>query len=124
MSDTQGVLQLFNRTRNTVLASKVEVAGSGGTRTKGLLGRDGLPPGEALWIVPCEAIHTFWMRFAIDVVFIDKQKKVRKISRNIPPWRLSACLTAHSVVEFAAGSVTEDLARQGDQLEFVSETEN
>lgn len=111
-------LRAFNSTRQTLLAAKVEVAGTGATRSKGLLGRKSLPRGEALWIVPCEAVHTFWMQFALDLVYLDRENRVRKIRRHVPPWRLSACLTAHSVLEFAAGSVSEELALPGDQIEF------
>ena len=113
-------LQAFNSTRQKVLASKVEIAGTGATRSKGLLGRKGLPAGEALWIVPCEAVHTFWMQFSLDLVYLDREHRIRKIRRNVPPWRLSACLTAHSVLEFAAGSVSEELAQPGDMIELSS----
>lgn len=112
-------LRAFNLTRKTQLASSVEVAGTGSTRTKGLLGRKGLPPGVALWIVPCEAVHTFWMQFSLDLVYLDRGLRIRKIRRNVAPWRLSACLTAHSVLEFAAGSVSEELAQLGDEIEFT-----
>src|ERR1039457_3053019 len=61
-------LQIFNLTRQTVLATSLEVADSGPKRNKGLLGRDRLARGEGLWIVPCEAVHTFGMRFPIDLV--------------------------------------------------------
>lgn len=118
-----GPLKAFNRTRRTQLASRVEIAGTGSTRTKGLLGRKGLPPGEALWIVPCEAVHTFWMQFALDLVYLDREHRIRKIRRNVPPWRISGCLTAHSVLEFAAGSVGEEIAQPGDQIDLTSITE-
>lgn len=112
------LLKAFNLTRKIQLASRVELAGTGATRTKGLLGRKGLPPGEALWIVPCEAVHTFWMQFALDLVYLDREQRVRKIRRNVPAWRLSACLTAHSVLEFAAGSAGEELVQTGDVIEL------
>lgn len=116
-------LQAFNRTRNVQLASKVEIAGSGASRSKGLLGRKSMPVGEALWIVPCEAVHTFWMQFALDLVFLDREFKVRKIRKNVPPWRMSACLTAHSVLEFSAGSLFDNLAQPGDQIELLPVSE-
>jgi uncharacterized protein len=85
-----------------------------------LLGRHGLAPGEGLWIVPCEAVHTFGMKFAIDLVYLDRQYRIRKIRRNVHPWRLSACLVAHSVIELAAGAVGENDAQPGDIVEFSS----
>jgi uncharacterized membrane protein (UPF0127 family) len=108
----------FNVTRSTELADQIELAGGSAKRSKGLLGRNGLGPGEGLWIVPCEAVHTFWMRFSIDLVYLDRHNRIAKIRTNVPPWRLSACLTAHSIVELPAGSVAPTLARPGDQLEF------
>ena len=79
-------------TRGTVLATRLELAGTGSSRTKGLLGRDGLLPGEGLWIVPCEAVHTFFMRFPIDLVYLDRKNRIRKLRSNVGAWRMSACL--------------------------------
>ncbi len=111
-------LKIWNLTRQTVLAHSVEVAGHGAARRKGLLGRDGLPAGEGLWIVPCESVHTFWMRFPIDLVYLDRHKKVKKVRGGVAPWRVSACLSAHSVLEFPSGTVETTGTRPGDLLEF------
>jgi hypothetical protein len=113
-------LKVFNATRKVELADRVEIAGTGAKRSKGLLGRRSLDVGEGLWIVPCEAVHTFWMQFSLDLVYLDRKNRIRKIKRNVPPWRLSGCLTAHSVLEFSAGSIHEENAQPGDQLEFSS----
>ena len=64
-----------------------EVARSFGARLKGLIGRRDLPPGRGLLILRCNAIHTFFMRFAIDAVFYDRQNRVVKVVRNVRPWR-------------------------------------
>lgn len=104
--------------RNTELASNVELADTSAKRSKGLLGRNGLSPGEGLWIVPCESVHTFGMRFAIDLVYLDRLHRIRKIRRNVVPWRLSGCLTAHSVIELASGTIQEQDIQRGDQIEF------
>ncbi len=117
--DPEPRLRMMNVTRQVQLASSVEVATSGAKRSKGLLGRKGLSRGEALWIVPCEAVHTFGMRFALDLIYLDRQHRIRKVRRNVPPWRISACLTAHSVVELAAGSISETDAQPGDQVELT-----
>jgi len=110
-------LRLSNLTRRVELASCLEVADHGAKRRKGLLGRDGLPAGEGLWIVPCEAVHTFGMRFAIDLVYLDRHMRVKKVKSNVPPWRLSACLSAHSVLELASGTVSRTQTKPGDMLE-------
>jgi uncharacterized membrane protein (UPF0127 family) len=98
-------LQVTNLTRRTVLATSLEVAGTDKTRRKGLLGRESLAPGGGLWIVPCESVHTFFMRFPIDLVYLDRKKRVRKLRSEVGPWRLSACLTAHSVLELVPGTI-------------------
>jgi uncharacterized membrane protein (UPF0127 family) len=115
-------LRVSNLTRNTVLATRMEVADSGPKRNKGLLGRDRLSPGEGLWIVPCEAVHTFAMRFAIDLVYLDRKNRIKKLSSDVPPWRLSACLSAHSVLELPAGTIRDTKTRFGDTFEFSSVT--
>ena len=113
-------MKISNLTRQVVLAHRVEVADHAATRRKGLLGRVGLPVGEGLWIVPCESVHTFGMKFPIDLVYLDRSRKVKKVRSGVPPWRLSACLSAHSVVELASGTIQMTQTRQGDKLEFSS----
>jgi len=111
-------VRVTNITRNIQIATSVEIAESATQRSKGLLGRKGLGLGEGLWIVPCEAVHTFGMQFSLDLVYLDRKYRIRKIRRNVPPWRLSACLSAHSVIELAAGAIQVDDAQPGDILEF------
>jgi uncharacterized membrane protein (UPF0127 family) len=107
-----------NKTRNTVLADRAEVADSSAKRRTGLLKHDHLEPGEGLWIVPCESVHSFFMKFAIDLVYLDRKQKVRKVRHRMVPWRLSACLTAHSILELPAGTVEATGTQPGDQLEI------
>jgi hypothetical protein len=116
----EGPRQAVNVTRGTVLATRLELAGTGPSRKKGLLGRDGLLPGEGLWIVPCEAVHTFFMRFPIDLVYLNRKKQIKKLRSNVGAWRLSACMTAHSVMELPAGTIRETLTEQGDTVEILS----
>lgn len=111
-----------NLTRKTLLGEHIEVAGSGATRRKGLLGRDGLGAGEGLWIVPCESVHTFFMRFPIDLVYLDRKNRVRKVRHAVGPWRISACFAAHSVIELPAGAVRESGTVAGDVVEFLAST--
>lgn len=107
-----------NLSRGTLLGDAIETAGSGAERKKGLLGRTGLEAGGGMWIVPCEGIHTFFMKFAIDVIYIDRKKKVRKTVAALVPWRMSLCLPAHSVLELPVGVIGASGTQPGDQLEF------
>lgn len=116
---TESRLRVSNLTRHTVLASSMEVAGSGSKRNKGLLGRKNLASGEGLWIIPCEAVHTFCMRFPIDLVYLDRKQRIRKLRSNVVPWRMSGCLTAHSVLELPAGTIRDTQTERGDALEFA-----
>ena len=107
-----------NQTRNTVLGEAVEVADTSEKRRVGLLKHARLDPGSGLWIVPCESVHTFFMKFPIDLVYLDKQRKVRKVRHSVPAWRLSACLTAHSILELPAGTAEKSGTLPGDELSF------
>jgi uncharacterized membrane protein (UPF0127 family) len=111
-------LQVTNLTRHTVLAASLEVADNGPKRNKGLLGRERLSPGQGLWIVPCESVHTFFMRFPIDLVYLDREKRIRKLRSKMGPWRLSMCLSAHSVLELPSGTILNTQTERGDTLEF------
>lgn len=108
-----------NETRGCVIAEVADIANTSAKRRKGLLGRDSLPDGHALWIVPCESVHTCGMRFPIDVVYLDRKHKVRKVCRAISPWRLSMCLLAHSVLELPAGVIDKTSTQRGDQLTLL-----
>jgi uncharacterized membrane protein (UPF0127 family) len=110
---------LVNARTQGTLAGTVEIARTSETRRRGLLGRDSLAPSTALVIAPCSAVHTFFMRFAIDVVFIDRRGRVLKIVRNLKPWRIAGSLRAYGAVEMAAGSVPEDALVSGDNLSLL-----
>lgn len=112
------LLRVVNTTRQTELGNRIETADRGPRRRKGLLGRDGLAPGQGLWIVPCEAVHTFAMRFPIDLVYLDRRRRVLKVRHSVPPGRISACLRAHSVIELPAGTVRQAQVSAGDELAF------
>jgi uncharacterized membrane protein (UPF0127 family) len=111
-------IKVTNLTRNTQLATRMEVADTSPKRNKGLLGRKGLAPGEGLWIIPCESIHTFFMQFPIDLVYLDRQNRIKKLRSAVPAWRLSACFFAHSVLELPAGAIRNSLTQHGDSLDF------
>ena len=105
-----------NQTRNSVLGDAVDVADTSDKRRVGLLKHERLEPGTGLWIVPCESVHTFFMKFPIDLVYLDKKRKVRKVRHAVPAWRLSACLTAHSILELPAGTAEKTGTQPGDEL--------
>jgi len=111
-------LRVSNLTRQTVLATSMELANTDAKRRKGLLGRDGLSSGGGMWICPCEAVHTFWMRFPIDLVYLDRKNRIRKLVSEVRPWRLSGCLRAHSVIELPSGTIRATQTQPGDTLEF------
>ncbi|HYK37615.1 DUF192 domain-containing protein [Alloacidobacterium sp.] len=113
-------LKVSNLTRQSVLAGCLQVADDGEKRRKGLLGRDCLSAEEGLWILPCEAVHTFGMRFPIDLIYLDRHNRVKKTRSNVVPFRLSACLSAHSVIELPTGTVSRTQTQAGDQLEFCA----
>lgn len=114
-------VKVMNLTRQSELGSRIEVADHGPARAKGLLGRKELGPGEGMWIVPCESVHTFFMQFPIDLVYLDRNNRIKKVRHSIPPWRVSACLSAHSVIELPAGTVRTTKSERGDVLEFSGE---
>lgn len=105
-----------NRTRNTVLAESADMADTSAKRRTGLLKHERLNPGDGLWIVPCESVHTFFMKFPIDLVYLDKKRKVRKVRHRVPAWRLSVCLSAHSILELPAGTLEQTGTKVGDEL--------
>ena len=112
-------LRLINRRTGDTIASTVEIADTRRARNQGLLGRDGLDPASALVLTPCCSIHTASMRFAIDVMFVDRDGGVLKIVRALPPWRAALALRAHAVIELAAGSLRPDDVRVGDAVSLV-----
>jgi len=102
-----------------IVADRLEAALDSASRRKGLLGRDGLPPGSALVIAPSNAVHTFSMRFPIDVVFVRKTGQVAKIRAHMPRGRIAAALRAFAVIELPAGAAATAGVRPGDRLEVV-----
>lgn len=111
-------LRVHNRSQATMLADRAQIADSSKTRKIGLLKHDRLETGEGLWITPCEGVHTVGMKFPIDVLFLDKKRKVVKIRAAMPRWRMAACLWAHSVLELPSGTAEATKTGAGDQLEF------
>jgi uncharacterized membrane protein (UPF0127 family) len=114
-------MPLVNERTGEVIADMVEIAGTRRERRRGLLGRDGLPRGSALVLTPCNAIHTVGMRFPIDVAFIDRRGRVRRIVRRLRPARISVCLRAKTTIECPAGQLEESRLQVGDHVKLVPE---
>ncbi len=109
--------KLFNVTRQVTLAEEVLPAKSLFKRLRGLLGRRSLDVRSAMWIEPCNSIHTLGMQFDIDVIFVDRNLKVCKVKRGIAPGRLVLPVhRARSVFEFATQNLD---VQEGDQLNVV-----
>ncbi len=99
-----------------MLAATVEIAGDSAARKRGLLDRDRLPEDTALVIAPCSAIHTFGMRFSIDVIFAARDGRVLKIARDLGPRRLAAAWRAFAAIEMAAGEASRHGVNVGDYV--------
>jgi len=106
-------MRLVHQSTGAVLARHVEVALTRASRRRGLLGRAALEDGAALILAPCVAVHTAFMRFPIDVVFVDRQGIVTRVAA-LAPWRAAAHFGAAAVVELAAGAARD--IRAGDRL--------
>jgi uncharacterized membrane protein (UPF0127 family) len=110
---------LRNRRTGQLLADAIEPAFDSVSRRRGLLGRDGMPEGSALIIAPCQAIHTFRMRFAIDIVFVNRHGLILKVRRGVKPGRLTGSLAAFAVIELPAGAIDRSETRVGDSLDLL-----
>jgi uncharacterized protein len=111
-------LRIRNLTKGTELADRADIADTSAARQKGLLKHTGLAEGEGLWIVPCEGVHSFFMKFAIDVVFINKKRVVTKVRSNMVKSRLALSLSAHSTIELPVGMIEKSRTQVGDQLDL------
>lgn len=98
---------LRNDTTGQVVAATLIPAFDRQTRNQGLLQRDGLPASNALVLAPCSGVHTWFMRFPIDIAFVSREGRVLSVRRNVGPWRIALRLGAFAVVEMPANSTTE-----------------
>jgi len=114
----------LNRTRNAYLAIHLRLAATHWSRFRGLMATDVVrfPAGEGLWIVPCHGVHTFAMRFPIDVVYLDGDKVVVHMEENLKPWRVAPVrMRAASVLELPGQTLTSTRTAIGDEIEIALE---
>lgn len=110
-------MKLHNSSRNLLVAEKVIPARSFFARSKGLLGLKSFTAGHALWIHQTNSIHTWFMKFPIDAIFVNRQLVVVAVYRHLKPWRITwPALRAHSVFELPAGTLDVNTVNKGDQL--------
>ena len=113
-------MKIHNITRQNFLAQEVEIAQNPFSRMKGLLGRKSLPKGQALIIRPCNQVHMFFMNFAIDVVFLNKENIIVGLVNSLEPNRVSPLyLKAHSAVELPPGTILATSTQIKDEIELV-----
>ncbi|MDP8265185.1 MAG: DUF192 domain-containing protein [Candidatus Aceula lacicola] len=112
-------MRIINLTQKTIVATRARRARSFFARLKGLLGKKSFSPEDALVIEGCQAIHMFFMRFAIDVVFINRKNKVVGLVQDIKPFSLSPFFfMAKYAIELPSGSIEKSLVHIGDFLEI------
>ena len=116
LRDAQTKHAIRNARNGHVLATDLIVAFDSKTRKTGLLKHDSLPEGSAMLIAPTNAIHTFFMRFPIDIAFVSREGLIVKTYVALPPWRIAAALRAHAVIEMPAGTLARNETEVGDLL--------
>jgi uncharacterized protein len=93
-------------------------------RMRGLLGSQKLGNDEGLLIAPCSSVHTFGMRYSIDIIFLDNQLNIVKIVNSLKPWRMAACNSASMVLELCNDNINNLQVKAGQQLEWRDEFAN
>ncbi len=114
----------FNQTRNAYLATNLVIARTHWSRFRGLMATSAstFPRGRGLLLTPSHGIHTFAMRFPIDAVYLDRERKVIHLEENLKPWRLAAVrVDAASVLELPTGTIRATATAVGDQIDILEE---
>lgn len=102
----------------TVVCERCEVADRYFARMRGLIGRDGLEPGGGMLLTPEPSVHMFFMRFPIDVVFLDREHRVVGVRHELRPWQMAGARGAHASLELPAGATASAGIAEGDVLVF------
>lgn len=114
-------MELYNNTINIKIASEVIISNKCFSRMKGLLGRDGLDFHKCMVIYPCNSVHTYFMKFPIDVIFLNREYKVIRVIENLKPFKASPLVRkAYYAVEMPARPDIKDIIHEGDQLKIKS----
>ncbi len=115
------ILRFLHSGTGVSIASQVRLANTFLTRLRGLMFTRRLAPGAGLWLRPCQSIHSFWMFYSIDAVFLDRHLQIVKLVENLRPFRLTVPhLAAHSVLELEPGTISRHGLKVGDQLAVES----
>jgi uncharacterized protein len=115
-SDAGDASWVLRRAGGEIVCDRCEIADTVPTRMRGLLGRTGMDPGHGLLIKPTNSVHMFFMRFPIDVVFLDRELVVRKVVEALAPWRLAGCRGAKAALELPAGEAARRGVTAGERL--------
>ena len=127
LASMEAAARVQNVTRGVVVARDAEIADTLWTRFRGLMARspESFPPGSGLLIDPCSSIHMFFMRFPIDVLYLNREDRVVRVQPNIKPWRVGPLRTrgARYVIELPAGTIERTGTRVGDVIstDFIAQ---
>ncbi|MCK9418563.1 MAG: DUF192 domain-containing protein [Nitrospirae bacterium] len=114
------MVRALNVSKETIIASDLKEAAGFLPRLLGLIGRDSLEENEGLWMARCRAIHTFWMRFPLDVVFLDRDGIVKKTVKGLRPFRpVVSCRHAQGVLELPEGTIERARIQIGDRVKII-----
>jgi uncharacterized membrane protein (UPF0127 family) len=119
LGGSAGSFILQNVRTHLAVAVEIEPAFDSKSRNRGLLGRTRLDDGSALILAPCSSVHTFFMRFAIDVLFVKKDGRVVKMYPGLPAWRIAFALGAFAAIELPAGAAAASGTLPGDLVELA-----
>lgn len=103
---------------NICLIANVQKTSTAFERMRGLLARPPLKTGEGLLISPCSSVHTFGMRYALDLIFLDSSGRVLQLVQSLRPWRMAACFAAYATLELPPGTLAGIEIRPNDLLEW------
>jgi uncharacterized protein len=111
--------ELRNERTGAIVATRILTAFDSASRRTGLLRHESFPEGSGLIIAPSNAIHSFFMRFSIDVAFVSRDGRVVKVRAALSPWRITGAFRAYAVIELPAGTLERTKTRKGDRLVVI-----
>ncbi|GAA0591086.1 DUF192 domain-containing protein [Virgibacillus siamensis] len=115
-------MKLVNKNTGDVIATNVQTAYSFWRRFRGLMLKENMPEGSALHIAPCPSIHTFFMKFSIDILYLNKENEIVGVEKELAPGKIGKRFAGgYSVIEFPTGGICDLAVHIGDTLDFVDE---